>query len=77
MAQSSIICITVHYGRSFTLIALHCCDSPQHLMLRPREQTWNHLNSSADSPFTGKQSSKLSFPGYWWNPRLYQISLFI
>lgn len=40
------------FGRSSTLIALHCCDSPQHLMLRPRVQTWNHLNSSADFPFT-------------------------
>lgn len=35
----------------YTLIALHRCDSSQHILLRPRKYTWDHIFPSAVSPF--------------------------
>ena len=34
----------------YTLIALHRCDSSQHILLRPRKYTWDHIFPSAVSP---------------------------
>lgn len=35
----------------YTLIALHRCDSSQHILPRPRKYTWDHIFPSAVSPF--------------------------
>ena len=44
----------------YTLIALHRCDSSQHILPRPRKCTWDITFSSAVSPFHVRQLPKLS-----------------
>lgn len=44
----------------YTLIALHRCDSSQHILPRPRKCTWDITFSSAVSPFMSGQLPKLS-----------------